>query len=309
MAGQRLAMCGTAHTSMSPGRPRPAAHSTDCHVHIFDPQRFPYSPARRYTPPPATLAQLQQVHAGLGIDRTVLVQPSVYGTDNRCMLDALKRLGDGARGIAVIDESFGQGRLEDMFAAGVRGVRINLEVSKDADATAASRRLRATAEALGGCPMLIQVYAAMPVLLTCAPLLRALRQQVLIDHFGLALASAGTRQVGFVALLDLMASPNLWMKLSAPYQISDASPSYANVAPIARTMIEASPHRVVWGSDWPHTGGSARSESHRPADLEPFRMEDDAGNFELAWDWAPDEAMRQRLLVANPARLFGFHAS
>lgn len=294
---------------MSSDKRSAPARSADCHVHIFDPERFPYSTRRRYTPPPATVSQLQEMHASLGIDRAVLVQPSVYGTNNHCMLEALTRLGDRARGIAVVDETFGRAQLDDLYAAGVRGVRINLEVSKSADATEALRRLAATAEILGDAPFLIQVYAAMPVILACAPTLRTLQQQVLIDHFGLAKAAHGTDQAGFSELLELLSCSNIWMKLSGPYQISDATPSYDDVAPIAKAMIAASPNRVVWGSDWPHTGGSARPGNYRPTELEPFRKEDDADNFQLVSDWASEEDVRHRLLVDNPARLFGFSQS
>ncbi|SOD30648.1 Predicted metal-dependent hydrolase, TIM-barrel fold [Variovorax sp. YR752] len=293
---------------MSPHMRNAPARSTDCHVHVFDPGRFPYAAARRYTPPPATVSQLKEMHASLGIDQVVLVQPSVYGTNNDCMLDALKRLGDRARGVAVIDQTFGRDQLDDMFAAGVRGIRMNIEVSKGADATDALRRLSATAEALGGSPLLIQVYAAMPVLLACAPTLRTLHHTVLIDHFGLARTGSDPEKAGFSALLELIASPNIWMKLSGPYQISSASPDYADVTAIAKAMIATSPDRIVWGSDWPHTGGSARPANYRSTDLEPFRTEDDLRNFGLVGKWAPEESLRHRVLVDNPARLFGFRS-
>jgi len=281
-------------------------HATDCHAHIFDPTRFPYSSARRYTPPPATVPELLRMHDSIGIERVVLVQPSVYGTNNECLLDALKQLGERARGVAVINSTFSRTQLEDMHGAGVRGVRINLEVSKDSDTSDALRRLRATVDTLGDAPMLIQVYAALPVILACGPMLRGMRQQVLIDHFGLAKTNQGTGNQDFAALLDLMKSPNVWMKLSGPYQISDATPAYADIAPIAKALISASPRRVVWGSDWPHTGGSNRPADYKPTDLEPFRKEDDQRNFGLVWDWTAQAAMRHRLLVDNPERLYGF---
>ena len=294
-------------TAPSPGADRgmpPLA--TDCHAHVFDPVRFPYSPLRRYTPPPASVDALLRLHERIGLQRVVLVQPSVYATDNACMLSALARLGARARGVAVIDTSFDRARLEDLYGAGVRGVRLNLQVAKGADPADALRRVEQIAEALGGLPLLIQVYAALPIVLACAALLRALRQQVLIDHFGLAQASGGTGQHGFSALLELLSSANVWIKLSGPYQISERAPAYDDVAPIAQALLAAAPQRVVWGSDWPHTGGSHRPAQHRPTDIEPFRPEDDARNLRLTEGWASDPAARQRLLVDNPARLFGF---
>lgn len=283
-------------------------NSTDCHAHIFDPARFPYSPARLYTPPPATASSLMQMHASLGVHRVVLVQPSVYGTNNACLLDALRQWGDRARGIAVVDGTFSRAQLADMHGAGIRGVRVNLEVSRHADAPDALHRLRATLDTLDDSSLLIQVYAALPMIVACAPLLCGAGRAVLIDHFGLAKATGGTRQPGFDALIDLMASPNIWMKLSGPYQISGAGPTYTDIAPVAKAFITASPHRVVWGSDWPHTGGSNRATSCRPTELEPFRLENDCHNFGLIWDWATEASGVERLLVANPARLFGFGA-
>lgn len=280
--------------------------ATDCHAHIFDPLRFPYAAARRYTPPPARVADLRTLHARLGVSRVVLVQPSVYGTDNACLLDALAHFGAQARGIAVIDETFSRQQLADLHAAGVRGVRINLEASKQVDVSLAVRRLRTTAETLDDSPLIIQLYAALPVLAACGSIIATLRQQVLIDHFGLAKAARGPEQEGFDALLDLIALPRVWMKLSGPYQISDLGPAYSDIEPVARALLEAAPSRVVWGSDWPHTGGTHRPATYRPTDLEPFRQEDDVRNLELLRQWAPDPAVRQFLLVDNPANLFGW---
>ena len=281
--------------------------TTDCHAHIFDPARFPYAEARRYTPPPARVEDLRALHARLGVSRVVLVQPSVYGTDNACLLDALAQFGGQARGIAVIDDTFGRQQLDDLYAAGVRGVRINLEASKQVDVSLALRRLQATSERLGNSPLIIQLYAALPVIVACAPILRTLHQQVLIDHFGLAKAAQGIDQEGFNALLGLMDHPQVWMKLSGPYQISELGAAYADIEPVAWALLEAAPARAIWGSDWPHTGGTHRPATYQPTDLEPFRQEDDARNLDLVRQWTPNPAPRQSLLVSNPARLFGWN--
>jgi predicted TIM-barrel fold metal-dependent hydrolase len=280
--------------------------ATDCHVHIFDPEHFPYAAHRRYTPPPATVDDLLRMHDILGLQRAVLVQPSVYGTDNACLLTALRRLGSRARGVAVIDSSFTRAQLEDLLAHGVRGVRINLEVAKDVDPAKAANRLSDAAERLAGLPLLIQVYAALPVIAACAPVIKSLRQRILIDHFGLAKGAAGVQQPGFDELLSLVRLPHVFMKLSGPYQVSTQSPGYADIAPIATALATAAADRVVWGSDWPHTGGTHRPADYKHTDLEPFRPEDDGRNLGLIKDWLPAEAARQKLLVANPAALFGF---
>jgi predicted TIM-barrel fold metal-dependent hydrolase len=279
--------------------------ATDCHVHIFDPERFPYAPDRRYTPPPATVAALRSMHEALGMQRVVLVQPSVYGTDNGCLLDALRQLGARARGVAVIEARTSRDQLEDLHASGVRGVRVNLQVAKSADVSSALRTLHDLIETIQDVPMLVQAYAAMPLLLACSALLSAAPKQVLIDHFGLPRAAAGPMQDGFGELLALLASPNIWMKLSGPYQISVLAPAYPDVAEIASSLIKASPDRVVWGSDWPHSGGSNRAAKHNPAEVEPFRREDDQSNLRLVI--GPETSgMRRQLLVDNPARLFDF---
>ena len=281
-------------------------NATDCHVHIFDPAHFPYAANRRYTPPPANVDDLLRLHDRLGVQRAVLVQPSVYGTDNRCMLAALKRLGARARGVAVIDRSFTASQIEDLVDAGVRGVRLNLEVSKSADTSAANELLGRTADQLAGSGLAIAVYASLRVIVACAALIRSLKQRVLIDHFGLVEAAAGTDQPGFAELLSLMSAPNVFMKLSGPYQISSSVHEYVDITPIAQAMLSAAPTRVVWGSDWPHTGGANRPADYKPTDVEPFRVEDDGRNLGLVAAWAPDAALRARLLTNNPAQLFGF---
>ena len=282
--------------------------ATDCHAHVFDPVRFPYAAGRRYTPPPATVDELLRLHDALGLQRVVLVQPSVYGSDNRCMVSALRQLGDRARGVAVIDDSFDRTHLEDLWAVGVRGVRLNLQVAREQDASQGQRMLEALAHAVSEVPLLVQIHAATAIVLSCAATIRAMRQPLLIDHFGLVRAAGGASQPELAPLLDLLAVPHVWIKLSGPYQISEASPGYEDIAPIARALFDAAPERTLWGSDWPHTGGVARSANYRMTDVEAFRSEDDASNLGLIDTWLPQAADRERLLKSNPARLFGFDA-
>ncbi|WP_181885320.1 amidohydrolase family protein [Trinickia dinghuensis] len=278
----------------------------DSHCHIFNPEKFPYSPKRKYTPPSATVQDLQRFHAAIHVHRTVFVQPSVYGTDNACLLDALRQVGSNARGIAVIDRTFSSQQLDDLAGAGVVGVRINLEVGKDRNLDLAVTRLEQTVETLRGKPFIIQIYAALPILDELAPRIQVQPHRVVIDHFGLAKAAAGPEQPGMSALVALMASKKAFVKLSGPYQISAKKPGYADTIPIGRALVEASPDQVIWGSDWPHTGGSSRPANAKPTDIEPFRDEDEGRNFTLVKDWAPQEAQRHKLLVDNATRLFGF---
>jgi predicted TIM-barrel fold metal-dependent hydrolase len=293
-------------TDRGPASGEPA-HATDCHVHVFDPQRFAYHAARRYTPASATVEALIAVHARLGIERCVLVQPSVYGTDHRCLLAALDVLGGRARGVAVIDDGAGRAELEALHARGVRGARLNLQVSHDADVAQARQRLLRLSQQLQALPWVIQLHAALPVTVALASTLRSLPHNVLLDHFASASAAGGLRQAGFGELLALLASPNVHIKLSGPYQISHRTPAYDDVAPIARSLLAAAPCRAVWGSDWPHPAGAQRPANTSPEQVEAFREEDDARNLGLLSHWC-DAAERRQVLVDTPARLFGFAA-
>lgn len=284
---------------------RVPAGVVDSHCHVFDPARFAYSPKRRYTPSAATVADLRRFHASIGVQRTVVVQPSVYGTDNACLLDALRQFGASARGIAVIDKSFSGQQIDDLIGAGVRGVRINLEVGQNHDVEGAYRRLSETVETLRGRPAVIQIFAALPVIQALAPRIQAQPHPVVLDHFGFAKAAQGVGQAGFSALNGLMASGKVFVKLSAPYRISERAP-YSDTAPIGRVLVEAAPTQVIWGTDWPHTGATERRGDATPTDIEPFREEDEVRDFSLVKAWAQNEGTRRKLLVENPVRLFGF---
>ncbi|MGD7289244.1 amidohydrolase family protein, partial [Ralstonia pseudosolanacearum] len=163
-----------------------------------------------------------------------------------------------------------------------------------------------TVEALRGKPLIIQIYAALPILSELAPRIQVQPHHVVIDHFGLATAADGPGQSGMSALVAMMRSKKVFVKLSGPYQISSQKPAYADTTPIGRALVEAAPDQVIWGSDWPHTGGSARPADAKPTDIEPFRNEDEGRNFTLVKRWAPDAAQRHLLLADNATKLFGF---
>jgi predicted TIM-barrel fold metal-dependent hydrolase len=292
----------------SPGFEVPQG-AVDCHLHVFDPERFPYSPTRRYTPPAARVDELRKFHAELGVPRTVFVQPSVYGIDNRCLVDGLKQLGKDARGIAVIDSTFSAAQLDDLAAAGVCGVRINLETGKgrNFELDDAARRLEETARQIEGRGWIIQIYAALPVIEGMASRMMEQPNEIIIDHFGLAMAAGGAEQEGLAGLIELMKAEKVYAKLSGPYMVSQRA-DYSDIAPVARKLIEAAPERVIWGSNWPHTSGATRPANYQPTDIEPFRKEDDGYNLGLVKEWAPDATARRKLLVENPGRLFGFES-
>lgn len=289
----------------SPGFALPAG-AVDSHVHIFDPARFPYQASRRYTPGPATIEALVALHDRLGLSRVVLVQPSVYGSDNRCLLDALHRLGPRARGIAVIDATTGRAELEDLIAGGVCGIRLNIQVDGSADESRVARLLEHIERQLQGTPLLLQIFAGAPLLCACSAWLTAMTRPVLIDHFGLLRADAPADLWSAARLQALLAAANVYFKLSGPHQISLQAPDYADVTEVARRLVSAATGRVVWGSDWPHTGGACRDPAAPPEKVEPFRLVDDAHELGLLQTWVPDGRCRARILSATPASLFGF---
>src|SRR6516162_970315 len=169
----------------------------DCHVHVFDPGRFPFAASRTYTPESATAAQLLAMHRALHIDRAVIVQPSVYGTDNSCILDGMKQYGSGARGIAVLPSEISSATLDNMERAGIRGVRINLGTAGDTNLDNARLRFTSAIEQIRGRRWHVQFYAALPVIAGLSDLVLASPVPVVFDHFGGAKAALGLQQPGF----------------------------------------------------------------------------------------------------------------
>ncbi|MDM0114143.1 amidohydrolase family protein [Variovorax sp. J22R133] len=278
--------------------------ATDTHVHLFDPARFPYAAKRRYTPPPATVADLQKVHRAIGVERVVLVQPSVYGFDNACLLDGLAQLGDRARGVAVVEEGTTRDELLCLYQAGVRGVRLNVGVDGGRDAPACAGLLQRMDDTLSDIPMLLQLYAPVAVTLACSEVISTMSRPVLIDHFGLVPPPVAGRINVLAQMIDLVRNANVWIKFSGQHQISSDSPKYRDVASIARALWDAASERTVWGSDWPHTGGTSRPKDAPPERVESFRPVDDEQQLALVAGWVPDEAARHKVLVSNPEKLF-----
>jgi predicted TIM-barrel fold metal-dependent hydrolase len=277
----------------------------DCHTHVFgDPATFPFWPGRTYTPEPASVAQLQALHKSLGLDRVVIVHPSVYGTDNRCTLDALARLGARARGIAVIDDATSDAQLDAMHSAGIRGVRVNLETFGQVDPLAGQQRFRRAVQRLARRPWHVQLYARSSVVEALETDVMACPIPVVFDHFGGAQAAAGVDQAGFRSLVRMVGAGKAYVKVSAAYRISSRE-DFTDVIPLARALIAANPQRILWGSDWPHPSGAPRP-GRTATDIAPSLAVDDVGLFNQLAVWAPDAALRNTILVENPARLFGF---
>jgi len=241
------------------------------------------------------------MHRALHISRVVIVQPSVYGTDNSCLLDAMKQYGSEARGIAVLPIEISSATLDNMERAGIRGVRINLGTAANTNLDDARRRLKSAIEQIQGRKWCVQIYAALPVIRGLSDLILASPVPVVLDHFGGAKAALGLQQPGFDKLLELVRSEKGYVKISGAYRASDQPPDYPDLVPLARALIEANPHRILWGSDWPHPDTGA---GRKPSDLSPLLRVDDAHLLNLLARWAPDTALRKTILVDNPATLY-----
>jgi predicted TIM-barrel fold metal-dependent hydrolase len=273
----------------------------DCHVHIFDPARFPYFSGRLYSPPEASIDDLRALQSALHFERVVIVTPSVYGIDNSCTVNAVRQLGARARGVAVIDKSISAAALDEMAAAGVRGVRLNLETAGESDPTAAKRILAAAVEQLAGRNWHIQINTRLSVITALKGDIMALSMPVIFDHFGGAKAALGPSQPGFADLVDLVKSGHAYVKISGAYRTSDKTPDFPDTAPLAQALVAANSDRVVWGSNWPHPG-----RGPTPTALAPPYPNDDGRVLNLVPTWVPDAAVRKKILVDNPARLYGF---
>lgn len=266
--------------------------SADCHMHIFGPyDRYPLSPGRGYTPPEASIAMYREMLATIGLTRTVVVQPSIYGTDNSVTLDAVEALGrDRARAVVVVDDSFDLAALREMGARGACGVRFNAVSGNGTPLD----QLEALGDRLTTLGWHLQLYAHAAEMVALEEVLAKLPCPVVIDHMGgVTTAEGGLGNPGFRALLRLL-EQGAWAKLCG-YRSSSAGEPYADVAEMARAMIAAAPDRCVWGTDWPH-----------PSMWPPLKVPDDGVLLDCLGEWAPAAAQRQAILVDNPARLYGF---
>jgi 2-pyrone-4,6-dicarboxylate lactonase len=265
--------------------------ATDCHTHVFE-SRYPMIPDRGYTPPDSSLSEMLAMHSRIGIERVVFTQPSIYGTDNSAILEAMDQIPDRARAVVAIDLSISDEELLELDRSGVRGVRLNLDniggmpIELDQVPVLAKR----IAE-LGWHMEFLFAGRHFPELL---PILRVLQVPISIGHFGYMPAAEGVAYPPFRALVDLAKEGNTWIKLSGPNRLGVGDlPPWDAVVPMAQALIEASPERMLWASDWPHPNKFGD-------------MPNDADLIEQLALWAPDPALRTRILVDNPASLYRF---
>jgi 2-pyrone-4,6-dicarboxylate lactonase len=289
----------TCQAPREPTRPRflPPRDACDAHAHVFGAAtQFPYAADRSYTPPDAPHEKYIAMLDTVGFTRGVLVQGSAHGRDNAAMLDALARHPGRLRGVAVADADTTHAELRRWHEIGVRGLRFNhffrggsLHYRGGVPLEAAEALAPAMAE-LG---WHLQLWIDVKDLPDTIPALRDIGLPVVVDHMGRTDATAGTGTPGFQSLLRYVGDGECWVKLSGAHRLSQRVPDYDDARPFHEALLRANPERLVWGSDWPHP----RMEGEMP----------DAGHlFELFHAWTPDEGTRQRILVANPARLYGF---
>jgi predicted TIM-barrel fold metal-dependent hydrolase len=295
-----MTVLGVAHTPPSFDVP---PNACDCHTHIFGPAAsYPFSSKRLYTPGDASIEDLTALHKELHIGRVVIVHPSPYGADNACTVDAVRRLGPArARGVAVIDDKTSDHELSDMHAAGIRGVRVNLESYGENDPAVAGRHLQNAAARAASFGWHVQTFTNLGVLSALHDTILTLPTTLVVDHFGRPKAELDVKQEGLDALLTLLKSGKAYVKISAAYRISQI-PGYPDAAAITRAMMDANIDRVVWGTDWPHPGATRRD----PAAIEPFRPEDDGAALNRLAGWTRDTTELQKILVDNPATLYQF---
>lgn len=266
----------------------------DSHAHILGPaSRYAYSPARTYTPPDALLPDYEHLLKTLGVARAVLVQPSVYGSDNSAMLDAMKAAGNRFRGVAVVNEDISEAELRKLHDAGVRGVRFNIVDVKGGKLGTlpldAPKRLAQRVRPFGWHVEFLMHVDEFPDLkhaFTDFPV------DIVLGHLGYMRIDKGLDAPGFQALLRLVSSGRCWVKLTGPYRISTTALPYPDITPFAHALMKANAERILWGSDWPHVTTKV--------------MPNDGDLCDLLSDWIPDPGLREQVLVKNPAKLYGF---
>jgi predicted TIM-barrel fold metal-dependent hydrolase len=281
-----------------PRRPRHTlpAGATDCHCHVFeDRARYPLSPDRSYTPPLCPLEDYLALCATLGIERTVQVNASPYGHDNSVTLDAIARLGaQRARGVAGLSPEASEKEIERLHAGGMRGVRLSTSVK----GYGGPERLATLGRKIRAFGWHVQLHVERSQeLAALEPELRRHPTSLVFDHLGRVRGSEGVRAPGFRTLLRLLQErDDCWVKISSWYRLSDAGPPrYPDIEPLVQALLAARPERCLWGSNWPH-----------PVWREP--MPNDGDLVDCFCEWVPDEALRRQILVANPARLYGFES-
>lgn len=268
--------------------------AVDCHAHVCGPAlEFPYADERIYTPPDATLTQYESLLNTLGIDRAVLVQPSVYGTDNRAMLTALSSSPNKFRGVAVIPTTISDKELEDMHQAGVRGIRCNVVDVADKSTGLPIKQLTAIAQRIKPFGWHLELLVHVNEYPDLARTFNNFPVDLVFGHFGYCHAKHGAYDKGFQGLLELLRNQQAWVKMTGAYRICDGDLPYGDMRPFNDEVIKANSSRLVWGTDWPHV-------------MVKKQMPHDADLCDLLEDWVSDPSLRKTILIDNPCMLYDF---
>jgi predicted TIM-barrel fold metal-dependent hydrolase len=278
-------------TGSAPAKTKAPLNATDCHHHIYS-AHFKVDPNSTLRPGDASVADYRLLQKRIGTSRNVIVQPSTYGVFNDGLLEALHECGPTARGVAVVNDRVTDDELKRLDAAGVRGVRFNLATPGGATSM---EMLEPVAKRIAALGWHVQFNMSADTTLAARDVLNRLPCPIVFDHLAHMPQPAGISHPAFTVVTDLMQKGKAWLKLSGAYADTKVGPpTYADATAVAQAYVKAAPDRLVWGSDWPHPTEQART------------LPDDALLFDLLAQWAPDEAVRNRILVDNPARLYGF---
>ena len=270
------------------------ANACDCHHHIYD-AKYPVDPKAVLRPGDALVEDYRALQKRIGTSRNVIVQPSTYGIDNRCTLEALVAFGPTARAVVVVNDTVTDADLKAMHAKGARGIRFNLA---QAGATT-PEMIEPLSKRVNELGWHIQINASAATIEQIIPILEKVPSPIVFDHLAHIPEPDGISHPLFAKVRALIDKGKTWVKLSGAYADTKVgSPTYSDSSAIARAYVKAAPERLVWGSDWPH-----------PGVRDPEPKADDAILIDLMLDWAPDEAVRNRILVDNAAKLYDFPKS
>jgi predicted TIM-barrel fold metal-dependent hydrolase len=276
------------------------AGACDCHTHIHgDPEKFPWFAGRTYTPEAALPEEMTALHKALKIQRVVIVTPSVYGPDNSATIYGMAARGKDARGVAVIDDKTTDAELDRLGSLGFKGVRLNLSTAGINDPKVATERFLAAAARIKSRNWHIQLNTTLPVIAAMKDALAASPVTLVFDHFGNAKEELGVGQPGFSDLVSLVKSGKAYVKISVT---AGPRENYSYFTPLAQMLISTNVDRMLWGTNWPHPNSADGSTSK----VTPLWQVDDGLVFNLLPTWAPDAAVRKKILVDNPARLYEF---
>ena len=271
----------------------PPPHACDAHCHVFGPAaKFPYAPKAAFWPPDSPVEKMWELHRILGLERAVIVHATCHGADMSATLDAIARSGGRYRGTAIIEESCTDRELERLHEGGIRGVRFNFV--KHLESRPDPGFVRRTVERIRPLGWHLIVHLQGEDIIELQELFRPITIPMVIDHMGRPKAADGVEQKPFKALLEFMQRENAWVKICGPERVSSLGPPFTDALPFAKALVAAAPDRVLWGTDWPHP-----NVRHMPNDGELVDL------FPLM---APDAALQKKVLVDNPARLYGFPA-